>query len=96
MIVDGTGQVDVSAAGGGRLGQSFELGVVVDQAQGEWASGRDAVVDAGFDDDAVGFKLLALAAAIAALTRSSSRLIGSRSRVIPAGKPSTMAVRAGP
>ena len=51
----------------GRLGQPLELGVVVDQPQRERAAGRDAVVNARFDDDAVGLELLPLAAPVASL-----------------------------
>ena len=47
--------------------QPFELGVVVDQAEGDRAAGRDAVVGARIDDDPVGLERLPLAPAVAPL-----------------------------
>ena len=68
LIIDRAGEIDVAASRRRRLAQSFELGVLVQQPDRERASGRDAVVDARLDDDAVGLDLLALAAPVASLS----------------------------
>ena len=67
LVVDRAGQVDVPAARGGRLGEPFELGVVVDQAERDRGAGGHAVIGARVDDDPVGLERLPLAPAVAPL-----------------------------
>ena len=77
--------------------QPLELGVVVDQAERDRAAGGHAVVDARIDDDPVGLERLPLAAAVAPLPPLELAVDERRCRATtPEGKPSTMAVRAGP
>ena len=67
LIIDRAGEVDVSAAGRGRLGEALELGVVVDQAECDGGTRGHAVKHTRFDDDAVGFELLSFTPAVASL-----------------------------
>ncbi len=55
------------AARGGRFLEPFQLGVVVDQTQGDRGAGGDAVVRAGVDDHPICLEGLSLTPAITPL-----------------------------
>ena len=96
LVVDRAGQVDVAASGRGGLLEPFELGVVVDQAEGDRAAGGHAVIDARIDDDPVGLQRLPLAPAVAPLAALQLAVDEFGVDAMPDGNPSTIAVRAGP
>ena len=77
--------------------QPLELGVVVDQPKRDRAARRHAVITPRVDDDPVGLELLPLPPAVSALPPLELAVDRAPCRApTPDGKPSTMAVSAGP
>ena len=67
-VLDGAGQVDMAGPRPIDLLEPFELRILVDDLEGEWAAERHALPEAGEKCDGVGFDPLPSAAAVASLT----------------------------